>query len=114
MLALLSAGLLFARSRFDLLLGAGHLIGRPVDRSEGRCRVHRYFFTSSTSFANPAVTIGRVFTDTFAGIQPASMPAYVGCQLVGTALAIALIRALYPHIADVAADVVVPQMKERS
>jgi glycerol uptake facilitator-like aquaporin len=67
-----------------------------------------YFFTSSTSFANPAVTIGRAFTDTFAGIQPSSVPAFIGFQLVGGALAIALIRALYPHVDESAADVVVP------
>jgi arsenate reductase len=67
-----------------------------------------YFFTSSTSFANPAVTIGRAFTDTFAGIEPASVPAFVGCQLVGGALAVLLLRALYPDIAAVADDVVVP------
>jgi arsenate reductase len=67
-----------------------------------------YFFTSSTSFANPAVTIGRAFTDSFAGIEPASVPAFIACQLVGAALAVALVRALYPDIATVADDVVVP------
>ena len=46
-----------------------------------------YWFTSSTSFANPAVTVARVLTDTFAGIQPAHMPAFVGAQLVGAAAA---------------------------
>jgi glycerol uptake facilitator-like aquaporin len=56
-----------------------------------------YFFTSSTSFANPAVTIGRAFTDTFAGIEPASVPAFIACQLVGGALAVLLVRALYPR-----------------
>ncbi len=55
-----------------------------------------YFFTSSTSFANPAVTVGRMFSDTFAGIEPASSPAFVVCQLVGAAIAVALIRTLYP------------------
>jgi len=68
-----------------------------------------YFFTSSTSFANPAVTIGRAFTDTFAGIEPASVPMFVVFQLIGAALAVALIRTLYPDIADVADDVVVPR-----
>jgi len=68
-----------------------------------------YFFTSSTSFANPAVTIGRAFTDTFAGIQPASVPAFVVAQLVGAGLAIALVRYWYPGIAEVADDVVVPR-----
>ena len=55
-----------------------------------------YWFTSSTSFANPAITIGRGFSDTFAGIAPASMPAYIVAQLVGGVLAIGLIRVLYP------------------
>ena len=67
-----------------------------------------YFFTSSTSFANPAVTVGRAFTDTFAGIDPASVPAFVGFQLVGAVLAVVLVRTLYPDVATVAADVVVP------
>lgn len=72
-----------------------------------------YFFTSSTSFANPAVTIGRAFTDTFAGIEPASVPAFVVCQLVGGALALALVRFLYPDIADIADDVIVPHDAHR-
>src|SRR5947199_388532 len=68
-----------------------------------------YFFTSSTSFANPAVTIGRAFTNTFAGIKPSSVPAFVAFELVGGLLALLLIRALYPDVAEVAEDVVVPQ-----
>jgi len=67
-----------------------------------------YFFTSSTSFANPAVTIGRTISDTFAGIRPSSAPAFVGMQLVGGAVAVAAVRVLYPHIADSAADIVMP------
>ena len=51
-----------------------------------------YFFTSSTSFANPAVTIGRVFTDTFAGIAPASVLPYVAAQLVGAAVGVAIVK----------------------
>ncbi|MEV6247650.1 MIP/aquaporin family protein [Streptomyces sp. NPDC051742] len=54
-----------------------------------------YWFTSSTSFANPAVTIGRAFTDTFAGIAPASVPAFVGMQLVGAALGLALVAVIF-------------------
>lgn len=50
-----------------------------------------YWFTSSTSFANPAVTVARMFSDTFAGIQPASAPAYIAMQLVAAAFAVALI-----------------------
>jgi glycerol uptake facilitator-like aquaporin len=55
-----------------------------------------YWFTSSTSFANPAVTTGRMFSDTFAGIAPSSAPMFVGMQLVGGLVALAVIRALYP------------------
>jgi len=67
-----------------------------------------YFFTSSTSFANPAVTIGRAFTNTFAGIKPSSVPAFVAFELVGGLLAVGLIWALYPDIAAVADEVIVP------
>lgn len=68
-----------------------------------------YFFTSSTSFANPAISVGRMFSDTFAGIAPASVPAYVVAQLVGGAAALVLIRTLYPDVTPAeAADVVVP------
>jgi glycerol uptake facilitator-like aquaporin len=69
-----------------------------------------YWFTSSTSFANPAITVGRVFSNTFAGIAPASVPGFVAAQLAGGALAIVAIRALYPDVTPAeAADVVVPQ-----
>ena len=69
-----------------------------------------YFFTSSTSFANPAITAGRMFSDTFAGIAPASAPAFVAAQLVGGALAYMLVRVLYPDITpDEAAEVMVPR-----
>ena len=67
-----------------------------------------YYFTSSTSFANPAVTIGRAFSDTFAGIEPSSVPMFIVAQLVGALAATGLILVLYPHVADVARDVVVP------
>jgi arsenate reductase len=67
-----------------------------------------YFFTSSTSFANPAVTMGRTLSDSFAGIAPGSVPAFVLAQLVGAALAVVVIRYLYPTVAEVARAVVVP------
>lgn len=56
-----------------------------------------YWFTSSTSFANPAVTVARTLSDTFAGIRPASVPGFVAAQLVGAALAVALGRILFPE-----------------
>ena len=55
-----------------------------------------YFFTSSTSFANPAVTIARTLSDTFAGIAPSSVPMFILMQLCGAAVAYGLIRFLYP------------------
>jgi glycerol uptake facilitator-like aquaporin len=67
-----------------------------------------YWYTSSTSFANPAVTVGRMFSDTFAGISPGSVPGFVAAQLVGGAAGLALVRALYPDAASAAGDVVVP------
>jgi len=68
-----------------------------------------YFFTSSTSFANPAITVGRMFSNSFAGIAPSSAPGFIGAQLVGGALAIVAVRALYPGISPAqAAGVVVP------
>ncbi|MFD7403715.1 aquaporin [Streptomyces sp. NPDC059866] len=54
-----------------------------------------YWFTSSTSFANPAVTIGRAFSDTFAGIAPGSVPAFVGMQLVGAVVGLALVAVVF-------------------
>jgi glycerol uptake facilitator-like aquaporin len=68
-----------------------------------------YFFTSSTSFANPAITIGRMFSDTFAGIAPSSAPSFIGAQIIGGALAWLVIRALYPRVTPAqAADIIVP------
>ena len=68
-----------------------------------------YFFTSSASFANPAITIGRMFSNTFAGIAPASAPSFIGAQVVGGVLAVVVVKTLYPGITpEEAADVVVP------
>lgn len=62
-----------------------------------------YWFTSSTAFANPAVTIGRIFTDTFTGISPASALPFLAAQLVGAAIAIVLAPVLFAH-SDAAKD----------
>jgi glycerol uptake facilitator-like aquaporin len=56
-----------------------------------------YWFTSSTSFANPAVTIGRAFTNTFAGIAPASLPGFIGAQLAGGIVGLALVALIFTH-----------------
>ena len=59
--------------------------------------VGAYWFTASTSFANPAVTIGRMFSNTFAGIAPSSVPGFLVAQIVGGALAIAVVTLLWPR-----------------
>jgi glycerol uptake facilitator-like aquaporin len=67
-----------------------------------------YWFTSSTSFANPAVTVGRAFSDTFAGIAPASVPPFILAQLLGAGVGAALVLLLYPHAPASADDALVP------
>ncbi len=67
-----------------------------------------YWFTSSTSFANPAVTIGRMFSGTFAGIDPGSVLPFIGAQLVGAIIGVAAIRVLHPTVAASADAVVIP------
>ena len=68
-----------------------------------------YWFTSSTSFANPAITVGRMFSNTFAGIAPASVAPFIVAQLVGALLAVLAIRVLYPDVTpEIAAQVVIP------
>jgi glycerol uptake facilitator-like aquaporin len=71
-----------------------------------------YWFTSSTSFANPAVTVGRTLSDTFAGIEWTSAPAFIGAQLAGGIAAIALARFLYPDLPPV--DLVVPHEEAKA
>ncbi|WP_127476607.1 aquaporin [Microbacterium sulfonylureivorans] len=72
--------------------GRSHLAAPAVGAYIGAA----YFFTSSTSFANPAITIGRMFTDTFAGISPISVLPFIGAQLAGAALGFAAVRLLFP------------------
>ncbi|HVX70156.1 MAG TPA: MIP/aquaporin family protein [Mycobacteriales bacterium] len=73
-----------------------------------------YWFTSSTAFANPAVTVGRMFSDSFAGIAPQSAPGFIGAQLAGAAVGLSLLAALYPHVDEVAGVVVVPRESTES
>ena len=68
-----------------------------------------YFFTSSTSFANPAITIGRMFSNTFAGIAPSSVLPFIAAQILGGIVAVGVIKALYPAITPAdAAEIIVP------
>jgi glycerol uptake facilitator-like aquaporin len=63
-----------------------------------------YWFTSSTSFANPAVTVGRIFSDTFAGIAPGSAPSFIAAQVVGALLGVGLVVALYSDAAELRSE----------
>ena len=83
--------LIFALSR----TGRGHYGPAAVGAYIGAA----YWFTSSTSFANPAVAVARAFTDTFAGIKPSSVPGFVFAELLGAAIGVVLIVLLYPATA---------------
>ena len=74
---------------------SGRLVAVPV--AVGGYIGAAYWFTSSTSVANPAATIGRTLSDTFAGIRPASAPGFIAAQLLGAALAVAVARVLFPE-----------------
>ncbi|MCX2933987.1 aquaporin family protein [Mycobacterium sp. CVI_P3] len=127
------ANLMFDRRIFEIAtkdrITAGHLVGEVVATAglialifalarTGRAGVSAagvgayigaaYWFTSSTSFANPAVTVGRMFSDTFTGIAPGSAPGFIAAQIIGALVGLALIATLYPDIAADADDVVVP------
>jgi arsenate reductase len=83
--------------------------GRSAPAAVGAYIGAAYFFTSSASFANPAITIGRMFSATFAGITPSSVPGFIAAQIIGGALAVIHIKALYPDVTPAeAADIVVP------
>ncbi|MGX9788507.1 MIP/aquaporin family protein [Mycobacterium sp. MMS18-G62] len=130
------ANVMFDRRVFELAtkdrLSSGHLVGEVVATAGlialvfALARTERaglsaaavgayigaaYWFTSSTSFANPAVTIGRIFSDTFAGIAPSSVLPFIAAQLVGGIVGAALVLALYPDVGQTADDVVVPHSK---
>jgi arsenate reductase len=79
---------IFALARSGRLAAAPAAVGAYIGAA--------YWFTSSTSFANPAISVGRMFSDTFAGIAPSSVPTFVIAQLAGGAVAFGLVRALYP------------------
>jgi arsenate reductase len=81
---------IFALARSGRLATAPAAVGAYIGAA--------YWFTSSTSFANPAISVGRIFSDTFAGIAPASVPAFVVAQLAGGLAALGLVRVLYPDL----------------
>ena len=90
-------GEVVATAGLVLLIAALSRTGRPqlIGWAAGAYITAGYWFTSSTSFANPAVTIARMFSDTFAGIQPASVPMFLLAQIAGGAIGYGLARAIY-------------------
>ena len=106
--AIATAGLLlviFSLARTRRLSAAPAAVGAYIGAA--------YFFTSSASFANPAISVGRMFSDTFAGIAPASVPSFVLAQLVGCGCAIVAIRVLYPDVTPgEASELVVPHHEQ--
>ena len=90
-----------------VIWGCARLRSSAVPFAVGAYITGAYWFTASTSFANPAVALARSATDTFAGIRPLDVPAFIVAQLAGAAAATALFRWLAPSLRKDAADVVV-------
>ena len=91
-----------------VIWGCARLRSEAVPVAVGLYITGAYWFTASTSFANPAVTLARAFTDTFAGIRAADMPGFVVAQLLGAFAATILFRWLVPSLPSEAKDVVFP------
>ena len=91
-----------------VIWGCARLRSAAVPFAVGLYITSAYWFTASTSFANPAVTLARCVTDTFAGIQPGNVLGFILAQLLGAAAATLLFRWLVPSIPEIAKDVVMP------
>ena len=97
-----------------VIWGCARLRSSAVPFAVGAYITGAYWFTASTSFANPAVTLARAATDTFAGIRPADAPGFIGAQFVGAAAATLLFRWLLPSLPKDASAVVVAHSQERA
>jgi glycerol uptake facilitator-like aquaporin len=96
----------------SVIWGCGRLRAEAVPFAVGLYITGAYWFTASTSFANPAVTFARAFTNTFAGIRPADAPGFMAAQLAGAFAATFLFRWLVPSLPKQAPDVVVPHREK--
>src|SRR5262245_29556916 len=96
-----------------VIWGCARLRSSAVPFAVGAYITAAYWFTASTSFANPAVTLARAATDTFAGIRPADAPGFIAAQLLGAACATLLFRWLVPTLPEIAPSVVVPHPDAR-
>jgi glycerol uptake facilitator-like aquaporin len=98
----------------SVIWGCARLRSSAVPFAVGAYISAAYWFTASTSFANPAVTLARAASDTFAGIRPADVPGFIVAQLAGAAAATALFRWLVPSLSEDAEKVVVPHAHQES
>jgi glycerol uptake facilitator-like aquaporin len=98
----------------SVIWGCARLRSSAVPFAVGAYITAAYWFTASTSFANPAVTLARAASDAFAGIRPADAPGFIGAQLAGAAAATALFRWLVPTLPEDAEQVVVPHAQPES
>jgi glycerol uptake facilitator-like aquaporin len=96
----------------SVIWGCGRLRTEAVPFAVGLYITGAYWFTASTSFANPAVTLARAFTNTFAGIRPADVPGFMAAQLAGAFTATLLFRWLVPSLPKQARDVVAPHREQ--
>jgi glycerol uptake facilitator-like aquaporin len=96
----------------SVIWGCGRLRAEAVPAAVGLYITGAYWFTASTSFANPAVTLARAVTDSFAGIRPLDAPGFIAAQIAGAIAATLLFRWLVPALPRQAADVLVPHGKE--
>src|SRR5215470_6680812 len=96
----------------SVIWGCSRLRSSAVPFAVGAYITSAYWFTASTSFANPAVTLARAASDTFAGIRPTDAPGFVVAQLAGATVATALFRWLVPALPEIAPDVVMPHRVE--
>lgn len=98
-----------------LLIVLGHQRSRDAPWMIAAWIGAAYWFTASTSFANPAITVGRMFSATFAGIAPSSAPVFIAAQVVGGAFGLVVIKLLYPRITPgEAATAVVPHLTQEA
>ena len=91
----------------SIIWGCARLRSTAVPFAVGTYITAAYWFTASTSFANPAVTLARAASDTFAGIRPADAPGFIAAQLLGAVVATGLFHWLVPSLPNDAASVVV-------
>ena len=97
----------------SVIWGYSRLRSSAVPFGVGAYITAAYWFTASTSFANPAVTAARSATETFSGIRPADAPAFIAAQLVGAGTATMLFRWLVPALPAIAPDVLVPHGNQK-